>query len=72
MSWFGVAGSGSGVDLAEVYDHLAFSEYQLGNVKRATQYTRDLLQNGEWAGYPCQPANIVMVMHRTKPREGTD
>lgn len=43
-------GSGPGysdVDLTLVYDHLSFSEYQLGNVKRAAQYTRDLLQNGE-------------------------
>lgn len=34
------------MDLADVYDHLAYSEYQLGNIRRATQYTRDLLQNG--------------------------
>ena len=39
--------SHSDVDLALVYDHLAFSEYQLGNIKKATQYTRDLLQNGK-------------------------
>ena len=37
----------SDVDLALVYDHLAFSEYKLGNIKKATQYTRDLLQNGQ-------------------------
>jgi hypothetical protein len=43
------AGSGPGfedVDLIEVYDHLAFSEYQLGNIRKAYQYTKDLLQNG--------------------------
>ena len=39
-------GNGVNLDLSEVYDHLAFSEYQLGNIKRAMQYTRDLLQNG--------------------------
>lgn len=40
------AGSDSDIDLPLVYDHLAFSEYQLGNMKKATQYNRDLLQNG--------------------------
>ena len=39
--------SRSDVDLALVHEHLAFSEYQLGNIKKATQYTRDLLQNGK-------------------------
>lgn len=47
-----IIGSGAGysdLDLSLVYDHLAYSEYQLGNMKRATQYTRDLIQNGEQA-----------------------
>lgn len=42
-------GSGRGysdLDFVLVYDHLAFSEYKLGNLKKAAQYTRDLLQNG--------------------------
>lgn len=33
------------IELASIYDHLAYAEYKLGNVKRAMQYTRDLLQN---------------------------
>ena len=41
------AGDDSEVDLVDVLDHLAFNEYQLGNVKRAAQYTEQLLQNGE-------------------------
>ena len=41
-----IIGSDSDIDLPLVYDHLAFSEYQLGNMKKATQYNRDLLQNG--------------------------
>lgn len=48
--FFFSAGTGPGytdLDLVLVYDHLAFSEYQLGNIKRAAQYTQDLLQNGK-------------------------
>lgn len=39
------------VDLVSIYDHLAFSEYSLGNVKRAAMYTRELLQNGRASLY---------------------
>jgi prolyl 4-hydroxylase len=33
------------VDLALVYDHLSFAEYQLGDARSAMQHTKDLLQN---------------------------
>lgn len=48
LSFIGSGPGYSDVDLSEVYDHLAFSEYELGNIKKATQYTRDLLQNGRY------------------------
>ena len=34
-----------GVELADIYDHLAFAEYKIGNLRRASQFTKDLLQN---------------------------
>ena len=43
---FPIPGDTEGVDLTLVYDHLAFAEYSLGNMLRALQYTKDLLQNG--------------------------
>jgi prolyl 4-hydroxylase len=42
---FDEEGDTSSVDLTEVYDHLAYAEFKLGNVKRAAHYTRLLLQN---------------------------
>ncbi|XP_065912697.1 prolyl 4-hydroxylase subunit alpha-1-like isoform X1 [Dysidea avara] len=33
------------VDIVDIYDHLSYSEYKLGNIKKAIQYSRDLLQN---------------------------
>lgn len=33
------------VELADIYDHLAFAEYKMGNLRRASQFTKDLLQN---------------------------
>jgi len=45
--WLLGAGRGSDLDLALVYDHLSYAEYKLGNLKKAAQYTRDLLQNGK-------------------------
>ena len=45
--WLLGAGRGSDLDLTLAYDHLAYAEYKLGNLKKAVQYTRDLLQNGE-------------------------
>ncbi|CAI7999257.1 Prolyl 4-hydroxylase subunit alpha-2 [Geodia barretti] len=38
-------GHSSTVDLSDVYDHLSFAEYKLGNLKRAAHYTRLMLQN---------------------------
>lgn len=48
------AGRGADLDLALVYDHLAFAEYKSGNFKRAAQYTKDLLQNGREGGANCK------------------
>ncbi|XP_064393719.1 prolyl 4-hydroxylase subunit alpha-1-like isoform X2 [Halichondria panicea] len=36
---------GGDVDLVSIYDHLSFSEYSIGNLKRAAGYNKDLLQN---------------------------
>ena len=47
VMWLLGAGRGSDIDLALVYDHLAYAEYKLENYKKAVQYTRDLLQNGK-------------------------
>ncbi|XP_019849479.1 PREDICTED: prolyl 4-hydroxylase subunit alpha-2-like isoform X2 [Amphimedon queenslandica] len=33
------------VDIPSIYDHLSFAEYSLGNIKKASQYTRELLQH---------------------------
>ena len=41
--------AGGDVDLVSIYDHLSFSEYSIGNLKRAAGYNKDLLQNGEFA-----------------------
>ena len=38
-------GDDQDVSLVEVYDHLSFAEYSLGNIRRAKQFTKDLLQN---------------------------
>ncbi len=35
----------TGVELADIYDHLAYAEYEMGNLRRASQFTKDLLQN---------------------------
>ena len=43
---FPIPGDTEGIDLTLVYDHLAFAEYSLGNLRKALQYTKDLLQNG--------------------------
>ena len=43
---FDKEGDSSTVDLTQVYDHLSYAEFQLGNVKRAAHYTRLMLQNG--------------------------
>ena len=44
---FDEEGGSSTVDLSEVYDHLSFAEFKLGNIKRAAHYTRVVLQNGQ-------------------------
>lgn len=38
-------GDTEGLDLADVFDHLSFVEYRMGNIRRAKQFARDLLQN---------------------------
>ena len=55
----------SNVDLALVYDHLAFSEYQLGNIKKAAQYTRDLLQNGRHSLSLCYLEDTLCCLEDT-------
>ena len=51
------------MDLTEVYDHLAYAEFKLGNVKRAAHYTRLLLQNGQSHNSCLQPAYTYMYIH---------
>ena len=61
-SWFPIPGDTKGIDLTLVYDHLAFAEYSLGNLRKALQYTKDLLQNGTYISFvPYSVHNQVMV-----------
>ena len=38
-------GDTGGVQLSDIFDHLSYVEFRMGNIKRAKQFTRDLLQN---------------------------
>ena len=52
------------MDLTEVYDHLSFAEFKLGNVKRAAHYTRLMLQNGVWlCSYMYITCNVHVHVH---------
>ena len=52
------------VQLVDIYDHLAFAEYELGNLRRASQFTKELLQNEP--GHERAKKNLVFYEQELK------